>query len=374
MKLNSRTGLIMAALVGTVLWAAGEPVFESTQDTLLNRADQMEQQDRFPEAITIYETLLHDASGTDSRWTAFLTFRLACAQAQAGDRLSAIESVSAAAALDPAEPSYKAFQAELQGENSQNPLSTHYHARRNQGSAKRLVATNGVLHIFVRGRNTQEWDAEEMAKTRLHVLQADDWLTERAKESGVQPLTFEHRYLTLLDEPFWRRTDAPDSNSTVEYRTAWLNALLVRFQSGSYAELFDRTFEGMDLANRTVIFHTSVNESSFLALRTFRPQPTDMESTFVPSEITEWVNFYEPVCYARELLHLYGADDLFNKVREPSISETEIMNYGAHRIDECELGPLTRYAIGWAAQPPILAHLQLGEKSTPPKRKRGTHG
>lgn len=352
-----------------------EPPYVSTQDARLDRADQLEQERRFQEAIPIYETLLQDGAGRDPRWTAYVLFRLACAQYQSGDRMSALESAGGAATLDPAEPSYKAFQADLATERSGARHSSVYRARRDQGSARRLASSNGVLHIFARGRNTEPWNAEDEAKTRRRIEEADQWMAARATESGpdLQPV-FEHRFLILADEPFWRRIDVPDADSSREYRKAWLQAILVRFQAASYAELFDQVFGERKPGNRSVVFHVAKKDISLSVLAPYRKEPTDLESVFVPSEASEWTPFYDAVAYAHEFLHLYGADDLFNKAKDPDAPEADVMNFGAHRLDDCLLSALTRYAIGWADRPPNLTRLRLEEPLNNLKRKKGAPG
>jgi hypothetical protein len=353
--------------------ARAEPPYVSTQDVLLKQADELEQATRYQEAIALYEQLVHEGEGRDPRWTAYVLFRLAGAQYQSGDRVSAKESVAVAVSLDPEEPSYQSFQAELSVGQSGDKPSALYRARRDQGSAKRLTSTNGVLHIFVRGRNTDPWDPELEEKTHRHVEEADRWLQARAAESRVTPPpTFVHRYASLVDEPFWRRVDVPDAITPTDYRKAWLEAVLTRFNAGSFSELFDRLFNGMDLANRAVIFHTASRELTILV--PYRKEPTDLESTFVSCEPSEWANSHEPVAYTHDLLHLYGADDLFNKVRDPQAPEDDVMNFGRHDLDDCTLCDLTRYAIGWKDQSPRLTRLRLALPVASSKKKGGTHG
>ncbi len=371
--------LCLCALGALCSWPLAEPFerelpYVSTQDTQLKQAETLEQAGRYMDALPIYEKLVLDGSGRDSHWTAYVLFRLACAQYQIGDRVSAIESAGTAVMLDPSEPSYKAFQADVAAEQSGVKRSSVYHLRRDQGSARRLVSTNGVLHLFVRGRNSLPWEPEDEAKVRERIEESDRWVQSQAVESGLTAPVFEHRFLTLGDEPFWRRLDVPAQESSADYRKAWMDAVRVRFQSDSYAELFDREFNGMDLDNRAIVFHTSNRDLSLSILLPYNPQPTDLESVFVASEVSDWVNLYDAVTYTHEFLHLYGADDLFNKVGDPAIPQNEIMGYGGSRLESCSLSDVTRYAIGWATKPPLLTRLMLDIPTSHNPRKRGTHG
>jgi len=341
----------------------GEIPGMSNQDSLLQKADTFEKTGQYLDALGIYEDLLRDGTGRGSPWTAYVLFRQGCVQYQSGDKASAIESVNAAMALDPTEPSYKAFLSEMTGDGtSESKRSNRYRAHRNEGSAKQLLATNGILHIFVRGRNTIPWDSQGQEQIQQCIENADRWLEGRAAESGhVSQPQFVHRYLTVPDEPFWRRIDVPEPDSTSDYRRDWLKAILVRFQAGSYAELFDRVFEGAHLDNRSVVFHTANRDFSFSSWVPYKKMPTDLESVFVSSEISEWINPFNEVVYTHELLHLYGADDLFNKIEDPTVPKTELMGDGAHSLEECELCQWTRYAIGWVTMPPHSTHLHLME-------------
>lgn len=352
-----------------------DPGYVSTQDAQLREADALEKDLRFKEAVPIYEKLVEAGSGRDPHWTAYVLFRMAGAQVESGDRAGAQESAGVAVTLDPEEPSYQIFQAELNAGLSGERSSAVVHARRDQGSARRLVSTNGVLHIFVRGKNTEPWDTEDVDKMRLQIEESDRWIQARAQESGVSARpVFTHRFLTLSDEPFWRRVDVPEAESSPEYRKAWLDAILVRFGADSYADLFDRTFEGMDLANRAVVFHTANRTIPFTLLSPCRTEPADLESVTVQSGTSEFSGLYAAVRYTHRLLHLYGADDLFDKAPDPAVPENEIMNFGAHRLDDCELCALTRYAVGWTDQPPHLSRLRLQGLAAAPKRKKGAHG
>lgn len=367
--------LSIPALALTFPLLAADPAYLSTQDELLQRADRLEQSGQFVPAIAIYESLIDAGAGRDLRWTAYVLFRMACAQYQAGDRVGALESTGVAVTLDPEEPAYKAFQADVRAETTGTRRSTVYRPRRDQGSARRLVSTNGVLHIFVRGRNTDPWDPDEESKIRHRIEESDGWLQERAAESGrtLHPV-FEHRYLTVLDEPFWRKIDVPDPDSALEYRRAWLAAIPPRFQADTYAELFDRVFGGVDFDNRGVVIHVARRRDAFAPPTPYQKEPADLECAFVRSERSEWDNPYEAVLYTHELLHLYGADDLYSKVPDPAVPESDVMNFGAHRIDLCLLSSLTRYAIGWTDQPPRLKNLRLATAASKLKTKKGARG
>src|SRR5262249_12689507 len=155
--------------------------------------------------------------------------------------------------------------------------STLYHARRNQGSARRLIATNGILHLLVRGSNTRAWDPEYEEEIRLQVEQADRWLQNMAADRApaAHP-TFVHKYVTLRDESFWRSVSIPDSESASNYRESWLQAVLVRFGVHSYRELFNQEFGDQAFDNRAVVFHTVGREGAVTVLRPHRPESTDV--------------------------------------------------------------------------------------------------
>jgi tetratricopeptide (TPR) repeat protein len=367
--------LCLAAFVTSAEPTAPDPPYLSTQDAQLQQADRLEQSDRYQEAIPIYESIIQNGEGRDLRWTAYIMFRLACAQYQSGDRMNALESAQGAATLDPQEPSYQAFVTNISAARHGAAQPVVYHAYRNSGSARKLSSKNGVLHIFVRGQNTDPWDPELEEKTRLQIEESDQWLQARSAEtpSGPAPV-FTHRFLALADEPFWRRINVPDTDSSSSYRKAWLDAILVRFQAASYEELFNHVFEGQAFDNRAVVFHAAKEEAPLSIRLPCRQEPTDVESVLVQSQPSGWDNSHDAVTYTHGLLHLYGADDLYNKAPDPEIPEQDVMNFGAHSLDECEICALTRYAIGWTDHPPHLTRLRLASTPNHTRKTKGAHG
>jgi hypothetical protein len=239
-------------------------------------------------------------------------------------------------------------------------MTSIYLCGRDLGSARRMVSTNGVLHIFVRGRQTEPWDELYQRRTQDNIGAADRWWQARAEENlpSCDP-TFIHKYLALPDEPYWRKMLAPDYSASYAYIDAWTAMVLAQFKAVSYRQLFDREFRGERVANRVVIFHTAQRGRSFALPEWYHRTNGDIEQALVMQNRKE-IRQLEASVYAHELAHLYGADDLYNKVREPGFAGFELMNlYMPPFIDSCVLGSLTRYAIGWTPHPPKLVNLKL---------------
>lgn len=358
-------GMLSAALP---LFPVPAPL--STQDALMAQADQLEQDGRLRDALRIYDHLIQTGSGRDLRWTAHLFFRQACLQAQLGDRSTALETAEAAVTLDPGEPAYKAFLSDLQTRSGSRHLSIVYRARRDIGSARRLTGRSGVLHVLVRGRGTDAWDADSVSKLQARIQEADRWLIAKAAEEGLSPApVIDHRFWAMPEELFWRRHDIPDAQSPKGYREAWLEEVLIRLQARSFAEAFDRAYEAADVDHRSIVFHVSRRQDSFTTMTPYVPTPTDLEGVFAVSEESDWLQPYDAVAYVHEWLHVYGADDLFSKAKDPVAPESDVMHFGAHELSGCTLGPLTRYAIGWTDEVPALTRLTLAGR---PKRSPAT--
>src|SRR5581483_5986405 len=101
MKAKWVTLQIVCLLAGLAAWAAAVP----SQEDLLKQADRLEQENRFADALKLYQYELSTFNQTDPHWTAYVTFRMACARYQLGDMAGAKESVDQAVELDSQEAS-----------------------------------------------------------------------------------------------------------------------------------------------------------------------------------------------------------------------------------------------------------------------------
>ena len=55
---------------------------------------------------------------------------------------------------------------------------------------------------------------------------------------------------------------------------------------------------------------------------------------------------------AHEILHLFGADDLYNIRDASNFALTDIMNFQSKKLDDSSIQPITAYAVGWQKQKP----------------------
>ncbi|MCW9017774.1 MAG: hypothetical protein OQJ89_12460, partial [Kangiellaceae bacterium] len=55
---------------------------------------------------------------------------------------------------------------------------------------------------------------------------------------------------------------------------------------------------------------------------------------------------------AHEMLHVFGADDLYSIKGAREYAVTDIMNYQSKKLSDSQIHPVTAYAIGWQKEPP----------------------
>lgn len=54
---------------------------------------------------------------------------------------------------------------------------------------------------------------------------------------------------------------------------------------------------------------------------------------------------------AHEILHVFGADDLYHISKAKNFAVTDIMNYYSSDINYATIDPITAWAIGWRGLP-----------------------
>lgn len=66
-------------------------------------------------------------------------------------------------------------------------------------------------------------------------------------------------------------------------------------------------------------------------------------------------NRWDKIHYAQahEMMHVFGAADLYNIKDAGRYSVTDIMNFQSKQLENSNIEPITAYAIGWRKKPPM---------------------
>jgi hypothetical protein len=278
-----------------------------------------------------------------------------------GDGPAAVQTAGRALKLAPGDTQLLALREDIAAKSRSLAGQTRYSVWRKAGSAYALRGGVGVLHVFVYGRGSERWTYRRTVRVETDVSLADAWLAARAKEHGAADAPrFEHRWTALAEEPFWASTPFPVSDTPQSERAHWEAAVLERLGAGTFAEAFDRAFAGRRPRNRLVVFHVDAKATSYaMSHKSARYPAMDLESAVVMFGLDSAFDFSHPPAYAHELIHTFGADDLYNKAEDRLVARSDVMNGGCRPLSTCTVSDLTAYAVGWRERRPPLSRLKI---------------
>ncbi len=211
----------------------------------------------------------------------------------------------------------------------------------------RLRGRQSIVAVYVRRPDHRDFIGNEKEKAHRNLLQAQQWLEVQAEAWGI-PLAFSPP--TLLGLTRTVVADLPKSNDDF-YRipNIW-PGVLNNLHYGSPGLLYDevRCKHGSD--HVVAIMFSSGTGRSFAMPREHMPlQPVMVYRTLPgcpPSNAST---------VAHELLHLYGAVDLYQddtyqqaaRLAGRLYSDSEIMISVERELAHATLGPFTSFLLGW---------------------------
>lgn len=218
------------------------------------------------------------------------------------------------------------------------PLSSY-----DMGSAKKLKGKNVIISFFVDSMYLR-WDDEEKLKTLEKLSVACSFLEDEAKKSDTE-LEFIYDWTENDDIAFTGRVFFPiDEDTFYDVRfdnriDSWLK----------YKVSYDGLLKEYDADNIAMIIFFRENERSYAICY-------DGEDRYEETLIL--FDGSNAAIYAHELLHLYGAHDLYHdaeytdkcvdyiKSRYPNELMLTVKEKSELKITK-EISPITAYHIGW---------------------------
>lgn len=274
------------------------------------------------------------------------------------------------------------------------PVPTFTEEQKAYGSAALLTDATVLVNVFLNdAAHGQTWDAESRAAAVQRTQLAVDWITEQA--AG---------YEAAADLICDRSADGSDSTLTRSY------LLQSAMQGGENSEESSAFLDEMDTLCASLaadsrlaaygarhiafLFFLPISGTSF----TMAHYADDGDSFYYEYSCLYKTDAYtdgeaeSPATYAHEILHLFGAPDLYEGSSDPYVDEA-LVSYvadtypgdimlstyeddGSSRFDAItkEISPLTAYCLGLADTCPELAQFPLLADMTPGVFSYGADG
>ena len=238
-------------------------------------------------------------------------------------------------------------------------LEREYVAGRNSGPAQSLTGTVVVADIYLETGIGSDWGNKKRLLARRASQQLETWLTAQAERWQASKPEVINREFSASVKLAERTTGLAFLNAGT------LDAVLLQLghrDIGSFIEELARPANADQVA---IVLHVPVSRRSYAHRCHGSPQlPAQLarnastaltcieEYAVVASRIehNDWAQFSHTK--AHELLHLFGADDLYNKAGGENYLATDIMHYPTRRLTDAQIGQITAWAIGWPAEKP----------------------
>lgn len=223
-----------------------------------------------------------------------------------------------------------------------------------QGSAKDLIGKIYSLIIFISEKTDSFSIADKDSILRKRKI-AENWISGQAARYGIA-VSFEASGCFGYQDSVIVNV-IPSAVGNGDDYANWVSYLLGIIGWQSPIALFEKLKSETNSDNLHVeIYANKPGRSIAMACGEYDNKPLRfVEGFFCYQNFSNGVDL-GPASIAHEMLHLYGAWDLYeNYLVSPGQASyatihypNDIMRRNAHDINELEIGPLTAWRIGWA--------------------------
>ncbi len=224
-----------------------------------------------------------------------------------------------------------------------------YQNSRNSGLAKRLKNDVTIAYIYLDDNKWSKWSAKLRQKNHFNIDQVTRWYKTQANHYDVDNLNIDVRYFYVKSpkglSKEWLREAAffKHAQSLIAQQLGFAN-----FKAFTDAIANHNPYHDVAL-----VFHSN-NQARSFAMSCANIKHNRCKNEYVM--LTEKMN-NNPYSWAtqqvqsHEILHLFGAADLYNIKAAKNYAVTDLMNYYSQELKYASIEPITAWAIGWANLP-----------------------
>jgi lipocalin len=229
-------------------------------------------------------------------------------------------------------------------------LRSHYRDSRDSGIAKRLKNNITIAYIYLDDGRWSQWSGKARMQNHTNLQNVINWYQQQAANYHITDLNFDIRYFYVHSPKGLSRQWLLSKEFSV-----YADDMLAR-QLGfaSIEDFVTNLSQGRADSQVALVFHTNAEARSFA--RTCpagkQYQACQIEYAMLTKKIgTQGRIDITTQTQSHEILHLFGAADLYNIESAKDFAVTDIMNYYSADLKYASLDPITAWAIGWGELP-----------------------
>ena len=225
-------------------------------------------------------------------------------------------------------------------------LRQSYLDMRDTGMNKKLTGKVILAYVFVDDNLWSRWSNQDRLNAMSNADIATDWLQKSAKQYAINNLDFEQRFFFLSIPKRINNRNVRD-----EQYFAYITEQLLNYQKYPDLKTWLNYLTGGDKNSQVaLIFHTNNDDRSFA--RTCGKGHCYFEHVQLITQYKANKLWHFQQVLPHELLHLFGAADLYNIENAKSYATTDIMNYYSSQLNYSSIEPITAWSVGWLTEAP----------------------
>jgi len=238
------------------------------------------------------------------------------------------------------------LQRKIDRSQSERAFETKYFSGRQAGMSKSLTGTINIAYIYIDDNRSSKWSGKQRLNNQIAVDKFLQWNKAQGKKYQVEKLDFNVRYFFLKSpkgiskEWLRKRESFPFIVDTLMKQLNYKNLddfisnIAGRGSKSQVALMFHSNFDGRSFAMQC----GSINCKHEYVMLTEK----------LSDKKYGWAL---PQTQAHEMLHLFGAADLYRIEKAKDFAVTDVMNYYSRELKYATIDPITAWSIGWQEQP-----------------------
>ena len=261
----------------------------------------------------------------------------------------------------------KRLRTHLQKVEKERNFNADYIATRDSGPARSFTGKVLVTYIFVDDGIKTRWSKKTLHRSEQVLNLVQRWHKQQSEAYKVENLFFENKFFTAKRNPRLKQLSSVSLKTQREKVNEYISAIMYGLGEKSLEDFIANQLKIAEADQAVVIFHSNFDERSFARrcgmthkrTQTINGVPkvdyfSRCKEEFVMLMSKVERNRWDKLHYtqAHEILHLFGADDLYNIKGAGAFALTDIMNFQSKKLDDSDIHPITAYAVGWQKQKP----------------------
>lgn len=246
-------------------------------------------------------------------------------------------------------------------------LNDDYIATKYSGPAKIFRGKILVAYVFVDEGIKTRWSNKTKLRTQQVMSLVQKWQQEKAQEYHINDIEFINKTFIARKNPSFKGVKSVSFKSSHKDIQQFVVSVAQSLGEKSLGDFIEKEMQKVGAEQGVVFLHTNLDQRSFAHRCGYtHSQKVYKNGKYQTKMISqcrdEYVMLMEKVkrnrwdkmhyAQAHEMMHVFGASDLYNIKNASNYAVTDIMNFQSKNLVNSSVEPITAYAIGWQERPP----------------------